>query len=984
MPGESSPPSRSYPGSYRRPRALVPTLVVLAVLFILFQFFTGIWTDVLWYRSVGFSQVFTTQLTTRLILFFLFGLLMAGAIVANVLIAYRVRPTFRGSSMEQQSLDRYRMAIDPYRKLIVGGVAVFLGLIAGSSASGEWRTWLQWRNATSFGVQDPQFHRDISFYVFTYPWLRFLLGFLFAIVIRSLISAAVTHYLYGGIRTQGPGDRVSTAAQAHLSVLLGLFVLLKAVAYWLDRYGLAIHGDDRFRGWTGLRYTDANAMLPAKTILAVIAFICAVLFFANLVRRTWLLPGIGFGLLVLCAILIGGVCPVVVEQFKVMPSERDLEQPFIDRNIMATRQAYGIDDAEVQDYNAKTNLTAEQLQADTESTASVRLLDPAIISPTFQQLQQVRGFYGFPPSLDVDRYEINGKLEDSVVSVRELNLSGVPSDQRGWINDHLVYTHGFGMVTALGNTSDTAGRPIFTEENIPPTGKLPDYEPRIYFGEQSPNYSIVGAPEGRGATEPDYPEDTSGTGQRNTTYQGDGGVRLGNSFNKLLYSVKFREMKIFLSSDVNPDSRILYFRQPRERIERVAPWLTLDSDAYPAVVDGRILWIVDGYTTTSGYPYSARTTLGEATTDTLTTSQRAVIAPQNQVNYIRNSVKATVDAFDGTVTLYAWDESDPVLRTWMKAFPDSVRPRADISQDLMAHLRYPQDLFKVQRDLLSHYHVTDPGSFFSGQDFWRVPTDPTTGSDTGRDQPPYYLTIKMPGQEQGAFSLTSTLVPVNRVNLAAFMAVDANPGADYGKIRVLQLPRNTAIPGPGQAQNSFRADPTITSALSLLTRGGQSIVEFGNLLTLPVGGGLLYVEPVYVKAASGTSFPLLQKVIVGFGDKVAMANTLDDALSALFTGESPTGPPPEEEPGGPTSPPPTPPPGAGGNVSPELADALADAQAAYAAAQAALAQNPPDWAAFGQAQDDLREALDRAARLSGASAGSAPPATPTGTSSPPT
>ena len=959
----------------------MPTLVVLAVLFILFQFFTGVWTDVLWYRSVGFSQVFTTQLTTRLILFFLFGLLMAGAIVANVLIAYRVRPTFRGSSLEQQSLDRYRMAIDPYRKLIVGGIAIFLGLIAGSSASGEWRTWLQWRNATSFGVQDPQFHRDISFYVFTYPWLRFLLGFLFAIVILSLISAAVTHYLYSGIRTQGPGDRVSTAAQAHLSVLLGLFVLLKAVAYWLDRYGLAIHGDERFRGWTGLRYTDANAMLPAKTILAVIAFICAVLFFANLVRRTWLLPGIGFGLLVLCAILIGGVYPAIVQQFQVKPSERNLEAPFIARNIVATRQAYGIDNAEVQDYNAKTNLTEAQLQEDTESTASVRLLDPAIISPTFQQLQQVRGFYGFPPSLDVDRYQIDGKLEDSVVSVRELNLSGVPSDQRGWINDHLVYTHGFGMVTALGNTRDTAGRPIFTEEDIPPTGDLGDYEPRIYFGEQSPNYSIVGAPAGRSDTELDYPDDTSGTGQRNTTYQGDGGVRLGNWFNKLLYSVKFRELKIFLSSDVNPDSRILYFRQPRERIERVAPWLTLDSDAYPAVVGGRIVWIVDGYTTTSGYPYSARTTLGEATTDTLTTSQRAVIAPQNQVNYIRNSVKATVDAYDGTVTLYAWEEADPVLRTWMKAFPDSVRPKSDISPELMAHLRYPQDLFKVQRDLISHYHVTDPGSFFSGQDFWRVPTDPTLGADTGRDQPPYYLTIKMPGQTEGAFSLTSTLVPVNRVNLAAFMAVDATPGEDYGKIRVLQLPRNTAIPGPGQAQNSFRADPTITSALSLLTRGGQSIVEFGNLLTLPVGGGLLYVEPVYVKAASGTSFPLLQKVIVGFGDKVAMANTLPEALGALFTGEAPTQPPPEE-PGTPTTPP-TRPPGGGGTISPELATALQDAQDAYAAAQAALAQNPPDWAAFGRAQDALRDALDRAARLSGAGA-SAPTSTPTGTSPPAT
>ena len=967
----------------RRPRALLPTLAVLIGLIIFFSIFTNFWTELLWYRSVGYSDVFRTRLLTRSLLFLVFGLIMGGAVAGTIYAAYRLRPSFRGMSTEQQSLDRYRMAIDPYRRLIVIGIAALFGLIGGLAASGEWRTWLQWRNKVSFGIKDPQFHKDVSFFAMTLPWWRFVIGFLFAVVILALIATVVTHYLYGGIRLQSPGERVAPAAAAHLSVLLGLFVLLKAVAYWLDRYGMAV-ASERFvvSGWTGLRYRDVNALLPAKTMLAAIALICAILFFANLVRRTWLLPGIGFGLLVLSAILIGGVYPAIVQQFQVKPSERQLEAKFINRNIEATRAAYGLGPVEITQYNAQTTATEGQLRNDADTTASIRLIDPAVVSPTFKQDQQVRGFYEFPDTLDVDRYKIDADTRDVVVGVRELDQDGIPANQRNWINDHLVYTHGFGFVAARGNTRQANGHPSYVEADIPPQGTLGKFEPRVYYGEQSPSYSIVGAPPGSTPAELDYPDDTQTNGQANTTYTGKGGVEVGSLFNKLLYAAKYRDEKILLSSGVNKDSRILYVRNPRERVEKVAPWLTVDSNTYPAIVDGHLVWIIDGYTTTSGYPYSSRRTLGDVTATSLTTENRSVIAPQDTVNYIRNSVKATVDAYDGTVTLYTWDQSDPVLKMWTKAFPGTVKPFSAITPGLMAHLRYPEDLFKVQRDLLAQYHVTDATAFYSGQDFWRVPTDPTGDGD----QPPYYLTIKMPDQDAATFSLTSTLVPNNRQNLAAFVAVDATPGPgeDYGKMRVLELPRNTVVPGPAQVQNNFRSNTAVSQQLNLLTRGGQSTVRYGNLLTLPVGGGLLYVEPVYVEGATGSAtFPLLRLVLVSFGDQIAIDPTLQGALNSIFGQNAGVDTGEETPPSGQPPPPSGEQPNA--DLAAQLAAALSDAQDAYDRGQAALKNG--DFAAYGTAQKDLAAALRRAEdlgrRLNTASTTpTSPPSTSTASAAP--
>lgn len=923
----------------RRARTLLMTLGFLAVLGMAFTMFAGFWTDWLWYRSVHYSSVFTTMLSTKIGLFFVFGLLMAVAVGFNIWLAHRLRPPLSAMSMEQQSLDRYRMGIAPYKTWLLLAVTSLVGLVAGASAAGQWRTWLMWVNGVPFHQKDPQFHLDVSFYAFDLPWYRFLLGFGFATAILCLIAAALTHYLYGGLRVTSPGARATAAATGHLSVLLGVFVALKAVAYWLDRYGLAVKSSD-FKAtgdWTGLRYVDANAYLPAKTILFCIAVICALLFFATLWRRTWQLPVIGFGLMVLSAILIGGLYPAIVQKFQVQPNEQAKEAPYVQKNLKATREAYGIDDTKVSEYAGKS-ATADKtrLRDQVDDTASIRIVDPNVVSPTFQQLQQIRNYYGFPTNLDVDRYAKDGKDQDTVIGLRELNLDGIPKNN--WINDHFRYTHGFGAVAAKGTEADE-GHPVFTEKNLPSKGDLDTYQQRIYYGEKTGTYSIVGGPQ----KEVDYSDDQ---GEKTTSYQGKSGVNLDNPINRAAYAVAFNEPQILYSGAIGKGSRILYNRTPKERVEAVAPWLTIDGDAYPAVVNHRIQWIVDAYTTTNGYPYASRTTLGDTTADSLTATNnsRAVVAQQNQVNYIRNSVKATVDAYTGEVKLYQWDTKDPVLKTWMKAFPGTVKPRADISPDLLAHLRYPQDLFKVQRELLTRYHVTDAQTFLSGSEVWQVPDDPT--NDSGSAVPPYYLSMKMPDQSAQAFSLTTTFTPNGRDNLSAFMAVDSDPRAsDYGKIRILKLPTSTTVDGPKQVQSQFNSQADIAETISLLSRG-HSKVEYGNLLTVPLDGGLLYAEPVYVRGGE-LKYPLLRKVLVTYEGKTAFEDTLGQALDKVF-GVKGSSPPDT----GTTNPP--------SSSNPTVRQALEDAQKAFDAGQEALKKPKPDWNAYAEAQDDLAAALKRA------------------------
>lgn len=872
-----------------RSRALLITGAVLVALFLLFSGLSTFWTERLWYRSIDFGGVFTTMILTRVVLFIVFGLLMALVVGANMYLAHRFRPVFRPASLEQTSLDRYREAITPMRKLLLVGVSLLLGAFAGASASGAWRDYLMWRNGGSFGENDPYFSRDIGWFVFDLPWWHYVVDFGMALAVVALVASALVHYLYGGIRLQGAIDKFSGAAAVQVSVLLGIFVLLKAVDYWLDRFDLLT---DASGLQTGMTYTANNAVLPAKNILIGIAAICAVLFFVNVWRRTWMLPTVGTALLVISAILLGMVWPGLVQQLQVNPTEADKEEPYIQENIEATRTAFGVEDSEVEAYSAEPELEDQQLANDTINSPGIRLLDPQVVQQTFEQRQQVRGYYSVAPDgvLDVDNYEINGEERDLVLGVRELNQAGISEGSQNWANLHTVYTHGYGVIAAYGNQRPadndavlTGQEPAWAEIDIPPRGQLTEltedgYQGRIYFGENSPTYSIVGKPsEGADDIELDLP----GSGgeeqaEQTNTYDGEDGVGVGNLFHKLLYAVKFGEPNIVLSERVHDNSKILYDRDPARRVEKVAPWLTVDSDPFPAVVDGRVVWLLDGYTLSDRYPMSEKESFEEMTDDALADDNPFQTLPTDEINYVRNAVKATVDAYDGTVTLYEWDTEDPLLQAWKEAFPDTVTDRSEIPDGLMDHMRYPEDLFKVQRYQLGRYHVEDASDFYEANDAWEVPVDP---NDQSSLQPPYRLSVPSPDEED-IFSLTSIYTPVNRENLAAFVSVDGEASKDnYGTIRIKRLPSTSQIPGPGQIANQIQSDQAVTQALLPYNRETNTQVVNGNLLTLPVGGGLLYVQPLYSVRTSGEgNFPVLRFVAVSFGDEVGVGRTLGEAV----------------------------------------------------------------------------------------------------------
>lgn len=873
----------------RAPRRRAPILItigVVAVFVIGFFAFAGLYAEVLWYDQLGFLNVLTTEWIARIVLFLIGFTAMAVPVWLSINIAYRTRPVY--AKLNSQ-LDRYQEVFEPLRRLAMYGIPSVLGIFAGVSTASRWELTLTWLNRTSFGQTDPQFGFDVGFYVFELPFYRSVIGFASAVVLLSALLVIATNYLYGAIRVSGREIVIAKAARIQIAVTVGIYLLLQAVSIWLDQYATVSETGSLI---TGAAYTDVNAVIPGRGILAAIAAAVAILFFITAIIGRWRLPLVGTVLLIVSSLIIGSLYPWIIQRFQVDPSERALESPYIQRNIDLTRDAYGVADIEEIPYEAKTDAEPGALRSDAETTASIRLMDPAVIGPAFRQLEQYRQYYEFPEDLDVDRYQIDGNTQDTVVAIRDVNLEGL-NDASTWYNSHIVYTHGYGLVAAAGNQRSADGQPVFLQSGIPSTGSLGEFEPRVYFGENSPAYSIVGGPKDSDKVELDYPAGDSGE-QTYTTFDGDGGPVLDNAFTKLIYALKFQSEQIFLSDAVNTDSQILYDRDPIERVQKVAPYLTLDSDTYPSVVDGRVVWVVDGYTLTDQYPYSNKVSMSEAIADS------EGLAPQlafDEVNYIRNSVKATVDAYDGKVTLYAWDDEDPILQTWQKVFPSTLKPMTAMSGDLMSHVRYPEDLFKVQRAVLGRYHVTDAGSFYSREDAWTTPKDPTAAQNSTLLQPPYYLTMQMPGQDAPSYSLYSTFIPEARGEqsrnvLRGYLAVDADAGATkgeraegYGTLRLLSLPEDDNIPGPGQVQNTFNSDPTVSASLNLLKQGQSDVIN-GNLLTVPVGGGLLYVQPVYVRSTGGTSYPLLQKVLVAFGDQIAFQDTLDEALNVLFGGDS--------------------------------------------------------------------------------------------------
>ena len=980
------PSSTSSPTSRRR-SPLVPTLIVVALIVMAFVYASQIYADVLWYDQLGFIEVFLTENIARIALFLIAFVLMAGAVYTNLSIAYRSRPVYAPDNAMQDNLNRYQAQLEPIRRLLMLGVPAVLGAFAGTAIASQWQSVLLFFNQEAFGQTDPEFGLDFSFYMFTLPFLGFANGFLLSVVVISAIAAILTHYLYGGIRLEEKGFFSSKAARLQIALLAALFLILQGVNYWLDRYSTL---QSNSGSWAGALYTDVNAVIPTKAILAVAAVIVAVLFMVSAVVGRWRLPIIGTAMLIITAILAGGIYPWFVQRFQVIPSELSMEGEYIDRNIALTRMAYGLDKVDVQAYNPTDVPEAGALGDDGETTANIRLLDPNLVTDAFSQLQQFRQYYQFPQTLNVDRYEIDGKIQDTVIAVRELNTRGVPA---GWVNEHVLYTHGYGVVAAAGSTVEPDGRPSFLQAGIPSKGVLGDestYEPRIYFGEHTPQYSVVGATEGASPIEIDRPQSEESDTESRSTFKGDGGPNVGNPFNRLVYALKFQSTDLLLSDQVNSESQILYDRDPVQRVEKVAPYLTLDGNSYPAIVDGRVKWIIDGYTTSSSFPYSTQQELESATQDSQTAEGLATALPAERVNYIRNAVKATVDAYDGSVELYAWDDEDPILKAWQNIYPSSLKPYSEMSADLMAHVRYPEDLFKVQRELLARYHVTATEPFYSNNEAWNVPADPTDGESTGVRQPPFYLTLQMPNQDRAAFSLTTPFIPYvppgqeARNVLYGFLAANGDAGTgkdgvkseDYGRLTLLDSSGRDSVVGPGQAQNLFNSDTTVSQDLNLLRQGASEVIN-GNLLSLPIGGGIAYVQPVYVQSSGSSSFPVLRRVLVSFGENVGFAPTLAEALDQVFggdsgaetgdsenVGETPADPASPPADGGSTEPPavtdPTTAPADPGSGDPaaDLRKALADANAAIQDGNEALRTS--DFAAYGEAQKRLNDALQRA------------------------
>lgn len=989
-PGQPRPPrsARQQAALGRwRPRLIAVAITVVAVI-TLACVGAGVWTDLLWFRSVGHAITFEVTFAAKWTLFGVAAAFMVAMVGGNTWLAYRLRPALPvpaartrsglASALDQGGPDApaggsgrrladdlgtadwpgpqaWRPALDSHRRLALAVLAGISGLISGVSATRHWQTWLLFANRTSFGREDPQFHLDLSFFVFDYPFIRLVLTYLFAGLLTALLAAATVHLLYGGLAPSRQGERATAAARAQLFVLAGAFVLVKAVAYWVDRYGI----DFSQRGMvqTGASYTDVNAILPAKTVLAVIAVICAALFLTGALRRRSMLPAIGLGLLVLSAVLLGGIYPAIMQQFVVKPNELAKQAPFLAREIAGTRQAYGLAGTKVVAYPSGAAQPAAEVAGEATALPDLRLADPAVMSAAFQQLQQVKSYYDFPPVLSVDRYSVpgSGVPLDMIIGVRE--MSGPPAGQASWVNTHLVYTHGYGVVAADAGSVQGNGSPVFTQGNIPESaGVLGRFQPRVYFGEHEASYVIAG---GRGQHELDYPGGTGG-GQRDSTYRGPGGVAVGSPLRRLLYAVRFRQLNILLSAAINDRSRILYIRSPLARVAKVAPFLTLDADAYPVVAGHQLDWVVDGYTDSNNYPYSARTGLREATRDSYA-PRGGVAGPGGQVNYLRNSVKAVVNAYTGQVTLYQWTQGpgrDPVLAAWEKAFPGLVRPASAIPAALRAQLRYPEALLEVQRQILTQFHETSASAFYAGQDFWSLPTDPASIGH-GRLQPPYYLTLAVPGQDQPEFSLVTSFTQRDRPNLAALLAVNSDTASpDYGRLEILQLPQDAGIAGPQQAHTMFESDTTASADLALWRKGGAK-VTFGNLITVPVGGGLLYTQPVYVSARAGSSasYPALTRVFAYYDGQVGYAPTLAGAVDqALGTtaGQAGDGPP--------------------GTLS----WYLEQARTWYASALAAL--RGLHWSQIGTDLTKMNEALVQASRLAGrpavASPGGLAPAAP--------
>jgi len=892
------------------PKAIIIIAVVLAV-FIVLGIAKGFYTDWLWFSSLGYGSVYTTILRTRILLFFSAAIIFCILLLGNLVLATRLAPKTEAHFWPWAIVRRLQQIL----KLgVILGTAL-LSIIFGLVAQGNWLVVLRFFSRQPFGIADPIFHKEIGFYVFSLPFLNMLRSWILGALIITLLGSAGVYLLsYAAQRLKFDFARPVLAHVGGLAMaILGLF----AWGYWLGIWELVFSG----RGVVfGASYADMHAKLPAQWILLVVVLVVMGVMLVSILKHKFRWPLYAIGGWIAAVIIAGGIFPAVVQRLQVEPNELARERPYIEYNIQSTREAFALSRIEEEPFPAEGTPSYQDIVQNEETINNIRLWDPRPLKDTYNQIQSFRLYYDFH-DVDIDRYIIDGEYRQVMLSVRELSAEKLAEEAQTWVNRRLQFTHGYGLALSPVNEVTAEGLPVLLVKDIPPVGDFNIERPEIYFGEKTDNYVIVKT----NTQEFDYP-----MGDENVYghYEGTGGVSISSFVRRVAYAWQFADFNILISGELTPESSVLYYRNIRERVNHLAPFLQLDNDPYLVIMDGRLFWIQDAYTTTERYPYSEPHGSG--------------------INYIRNSVKAVIDAYNGSVTFYITDPEDALIRTYQAIFPELFVPAEQAPESLRAHFRYPEDMFNIQASVYQSYHMRDARVFYNKEDLWAIPKELYFGQEQPMDS--YYIIMRLPDEEREEFLLMLPFTPMNKNNTIGWLAARAD-GENYGKLLAYLFPKERLVYGPSQIENRIQQDTVITEQLALWGRGGSRVIR-GNLLLIPLGKSILYVEPVFLQAEGG-GLPQLKRVIVVAGDQIAMEPTLEESLAVIFGTEAIPPEEPEVEPptpGEPEEP-----------LSAEIASLIEEAQQHYDRAQQYLKAG--DWTGYGEELDALKAVLDQLAEL---------------------
>ncbi|MDA2979770.1 MAG: UPF0182 family protein [Actinomycetota bacterium] len=940
------------PISYRQSsgprRTLIVVLSGLFVVLLAGRWLATLWTDYLWYSEFDATQVWKTLTFTRVWLVLTASIFAVIVVWINLWVVDRISPRRRISAggPDEELLERYQEWIEPRSFAVRTGFASLFGILIGFGAAAWWQDWLFWRSGVAWGVVDPIFENDVSQYVFGLPFYRDVFGWTFQLLLVVTLVVVAAHYLNGGIKIATPGEGTSGGVKAHISILLALVAMLKAVGYFFDKWELLYSG----RGQVfGASYTDVNAQVPALNLLIFISIVCAIILLVNVWFRGWSLPVVAVGIWLVTSIGVGGIYPALVQRFSVEPNEIGRETEFVQHNLDFTRLGYGLDGVQTIEFPASSDLTAETIAANRPTIDNIRLWDPGVLSQTYPQLQNIKTYYDFA-DVDVDRYFVNGELTQVMTAARELAEDQIPGF--GWVNERLVYTHGLGVVLSPANAVTSDGKPDFLLQDIPPintsgSSNLEVTQPRIYFSDNAEfDFLIAGSKEG----EIDIPTGQGADAAETNSYDGKGGVPLGGFLQRTAWALRFADLNTLISGQVESDSRVMIARNIRDRVHRLAPFLYADNDPYMVVSEGRLVWMMDLYTVSDRFPYSEQA---------LTTGLNVGADLPRSLNYIRNSVKAVIDAYDGTVDLYVIDPDDPIIQTNQKIFPGIFKSIDAFPAALVDHVRYPEDLFRIQTDVYTLYHMTDPVELFKVEDPWQIARDPSTSTyptlrgDSGRPMLPYYLLMELPGEDRLSFLLMQPFTPADRPNMSAFMVAKSGPLEEYGTILEYTMPADRQVDGPGQVGDFIEQDPIVSAEFTLLGQVGSEVIR-GNLLVVPIEDSLLYVQPIYLAADNlAGGIPQFKLVVASYNSRIEIADSLDAVLVKLFgSGVEVDGG--DGDPGGGI-------PDSGGTIEERVTELLALADAAFAEADIELRQG--DLAGYQAKIDEARSYIDEANRI---------------------